>query len=581
MASVVASAVGAAEPLARAGGAARGAEALDVHLIGALRGGAPLRRALARVVGALVCARAWEDLGFARLADYARERAGMSARELADLAHVDAALAALPGIEAAFVAGRLGWAQARLLCRVATPNDERLWLAAAERLSAAALAREVRAVDIGCLEAGSGPEAEGEGDGGDARERETLRIRCTAPTLRRWGDVRRLVRRVAGEWLPAEVCAELVAAEVLSAIRLEVDAGSPPLARRCTGAAALASEREAPAASAASAPCSPPSPFLASLLAALTTGLAEASPAELDRRLRRAAALERSLHARAGPGLLVLADSRAYRELGFRSLDAYARERLGVSPRKARVLLRIERACAASEPLRAAWREGRVSWCQAQALVAVVLAPGSRPFHAAWVERAAAVTVRRLEDDADLAVETGAFDPARLPALPVGVQIGAQATGCGATQERETWRANVPADVGRLFRACLCSVQRRLERRTGRSSSPGEALEGMFEHALATWREHRGRLPAEHRVFERDGWRCTVPGCSSYRNLHAHHVVFRSAGGGDALANLTTLCAWHHQRGVHTGLLRIHGSAPEGLVYELPVGRFRAGDVRA
>ena len=63
-------------------------------------------------------------LGFARLGDYARERPGLSARELHDLAHVDAALAKLPAIGAALASGRLGWTKARLLCRVATPEDE-------------------------------------------------------------------------------------------------------------------------------------------------------------------------------------------------------------------------------------------------------------------------------------------------------------------------------------------------------------------------------------------------------------------------------------------------------------------------
>jgi hypothetical protein len=72
----------------------------------------------------------------------------------------------------------------------------------------------------------------------------------------------------------------------------------------------------------------------------------------------------------------------------------------------------------------------------------------------------------------------------------------------------------------------------------------------------------------------------TVPGCSSQRNLHAHHVLFRSAGGGDDLANLTTLCAAHHQRCVHAGVIRISGRAPDRLVFEMPLGRFRSGDSR-
>src|SRR6185295_16023673 len=97
-------------------------------------------------------------------------------------------------------------------------------------------------------------------------------------------------------------------------------------------------------------------------------------------------------------------------------------------------------------------------------------------------------------------------------------------------------------EVAHLFRATLATVQRRLERARGRPLSPSDALDAMLEHALAEWCAVPNR---EHRVFERDGWRCTVPGCSSYRNLHAHHVVFRSHGGSDEPANLTTLCAWH------------------------------------
>ncbi len=63
--------------------------------------------------------------------------------------------------------------------------------------------------------------------------------------------------------------------------------------------------------------------------------------------------------------------------------------------------------------------------------------------------------------------------------------------------------------------------------------------------------------------------------------------MFRSAGGGDALDNQTTLCAFHHQRGVHAGRVRIEGHAPDGLRYELglrpglpPLERYRSGDRR-
>jgi hypothetical protein len=69
------------------------------------------------------------------------------------------------------------------------------------------------------------------------------------------------------------------------------------------------------------------------------------------------------------------------------------------------------------------------------------------------------------------------------------------------------------------------------------------------------------------------------------RNLHAHHVRFRSAGGADELANLVTLCAAHHLRGVHAGAIRLGGRAPDALWFELgvrpgqpPLARYRSGD---
>ena len=93
----------------------------------------------------------------------------------------------------------------------------------------------------------------------------------------------------------------------------------------------------------------------------------------------------------------------------------------------------------------------------------------------------------------------------------------------------------------------------------------------MLEHVLAVWGSYQplSKVAREHRVFARDGWRCTVPGCSSYRDLHRHHIVFRSHQGGDELRNLTTLCAWHHLRTVHAGLVGCTGQAPDALRFEL------------
>jgi len=102
----------------------------------------------------------------------------------------------------------------------------------------------------------------------------------------------------------------------------------------------------------------------------------------------------------------------------------------------------------------------------------------------------------------------------------------------------------------------------------------------MLEHCFATWSPANLEIPPDHRVFERDGWRCTVPGCSSYRNLHSHHIWFRSDGGPDDEWNRTALCAAHHHRCVHEklGRIRICGRAPDALRFELPLASYGPGE---
>jgi hypothetical protein len=79
------------------------------------------------------------------------------------------------------------------------------------------------------------------------------------------------------------------------------------------------------------------------------------------------------------------------------------------------------------------------------------------------------------------------------------------------------------------------------------------------------------KVPAEHRAFERDGWLCRVPGCSSMQNLQDHHIVFRSRGGSDDLTNRVAVCAFHHLRGIHAQRIRCVGRAPDGLTWQIGV----------
>ena len=135
----------------------------------------------------------------------------------------------------------------------------------------------------------------------------------------------------------------------------------------------------------------------------------------------------------------------------------------------------------------------------------------------------------------------------------------------------ETLVLRVPREVALLF----CALRRRL------------GFGAMLDHALATWLLRDPGAPRPDPVIERDGYLCAVPGCTSRRNLHDHHIAYRSRGGSNARDNRITLCAFHHQRCLHAGLLRISGRAPDALLFELglrgdgrpPLARYRSGDV--
>jgi hypothetical protein len=60
-----------------------------------------------------------------------------------------------------------------------------------------------------------------------------------------------------------------------------------------------------------------------------------------------------------------------------------------------------------------------------------------------------------------------------------------------------------------------------------------------------------------------------VPACSGRRNLHDHHVRFRSRGGDNRRTNRITVCARHHLRAIHWGLVRGWGTAPHGIRWQL------------
>jgi hypothetical protein len=69
-------------------------------------------------------------------------------------------------------------------------------------------------------------------------------------------------------------------------------------------------------------------------------------------------------------------------------------------------------------------------------------------------------------------------------------------------------------------------------------------------------------IPAKtrRRILDRDGRRCSVPGCRALSALEIHHEDGWTQGHDPA--RMLTVCWWHHAQR-HEGLLKIEGTAPD------------------
>ena len=273
----------------------------------------------------------------------------------------------------------------------------------------------------------------------------------------------------------------------------------------------------------------------------------------LDARLRAAVRALQRIDFQTGRLLRLVGELRLHRTFGFASLADYVRERLGCSARNTRALVAPDRRLAELPMLAAAYCDGRLSLARALGLLPVIHAANE----AAWVARAQEVTVRRLGDLVDWALEAGAAEPPPAEAtlvLPPLDEVQMCARGCDAEVRFEG-----PASVVALFRTAVGAF-------TPRGAPAWEGLERLLHHVTAEWeRRPRHRDP----IFERDGWRCAVPACTARTSLHDHHVLYRSHGGENARDNRVAICAAHHLNAIHKFRIRVAGIAPHDLTWEI------------
>jgi hypothetical protein len=101
-------------------------------------------------------------------------------------------------------------------------------------------------------------------------------------------------------------------------------------------------------------------------------------------------------------------------------------------------------------------------------------------------------------------------------------------------------------------------------------------LLGLLEEYVLVW-DSAAAMPDRRRdaIHQRDGYRCTSPGCTQRQTLEAHHLRYRSQGGTETPDNLITLCAFHHRLGEHGMLATCSGRAPLDVVWGLGTSDLR------
>ena len=575
-----------------------------------------MRRELGCAAGVFLRRRLYRRLGFVRLSDYARERLGISGRALQAAAWLATRLDALPAVSRAYDRSELSWTQARAICSVATAQDEERWLTVAHRCTVDELDRLAkRAHPV----RGVVPDPEPTGNDIDGEPAIRWRIACPARVRALWRRAVEVASRVAGEPLATWQAAEVIAAEGFSGRPSGASIGDRALleamrlARRIRDHAEPKLDAPADVSSIDARGVTFGSSRVVEARAVVRDATIDGTPNGvvppgrsreldafgLDARLQEAIGAIRTSEPRIGRLLRVVFDHRLYGMLGYAKLEDYVRERLGISLRKAWALAKVERATARSDDFARAYRDGRLSWVRALTLVPVL----ERANAAAWIARAETVTVRRLDDEVNWVLEmrdvrgpgaslapppldsrltspvatagkhcresslrSAPAEECRELSLATDVQIGARSTADRG--ESEVCDAeisfNVPPSVVALMRDTLDAFAR-----------PGTprwtALERLLRHVLRYWESTRRHHDP---IFARDGWRCTVPACSSRRNLHDHHIEFRSRGGANTRDNRTTVCAAHHLHGLHDGTIRAWGTAPAAIEWQLGV---RAG----
>ncbi len=323
---------------------------------------------------------------------------------------------------------------------------------------------------------------------------------------------------------------------------------------------------------------------------------------ELDALLVDLVVCRRRLDVYIGRMLRTMADYSLARLAQYASICHYAAERLGLGASTTSRLIQRDRGLIRRQEVSDGILAGRIGLTQADLILSL---PDIAP-DAQWIAWAETRTCRALEDAVQdiLAAARIARETIRLRGWhPPGegeILTSGQAPLAGA---RGVEGAEIPAPPAEAGQSAVVAVQEAVNllpmfslggealrifvpdevlpilegaeelanQIAGRWLPPEVSLVALMIGAEASYSEfERKKVAQRRRLLGKSRYRCAVPGCRVRRGLHAHHVIYRSRGGGNGDENLVILCQYHHLRGVHEGRLRIRRRGTD-LVFEVGI----------
>lgn len=253
--------------------------------------------------------------------------------------------------------------------------------------------------------------------------------------------------------------------------------------------------------------------------------------------------------------------ARVFVKLGFTSMFNYCVQALGLTESVAANFVTVARKAREVPVLQSAIQSGSLSVSKARKIAPVLTLENQDE----WVEKAKILSTRKLEEEvARVAPREAAPERIKVVAedrleLRMGISKALQEK-LKRVQDLEAQRMGRAVSLEDTLETLLevyletkdpvKRAERVLKRKAANDASA--SVTGHVNRVKAS--ENRERVPAaiRNQVLLRDGGRCTHldergERCENHRWVDIHHVLPRSEGGGNSLANLITLCSAHHR----------------------------------